>query len=87
MESNANKENVPIVSTGEWVASKFLLLIPIVNIIFLLVWAFNKSENKNKSNWAKATLIVYVLRVFIYILIILMFFSFFASLFSSAYYI
>ena len=87
MESNTNKENVPVVSTGEWVASKFLLLIPIVNIILLLGWAFNKSENKNKSNWAKATLIVYVLRVFIYILIILMFFSFFASLFSSAYYI
>ena len=87
MESNTNKENVSVVSTGEWVASKFLLLIPIVNIIFLLVWAFNKSENKNKSNWAKATLIVYVLRVFIYILIILMFFSFFASLFNSAYYI
>ena len=87
MESNTNKENVPVVSTGEWVASKFLLLIPIVNIIFLLVWAFNKSENKNKSNWAKATLIVYVLRIFIYILIILMFFSFFASLFNSAYYI
>ena len=87
MESNTNKENVPVVSTGEWVASKFLLLIPIVNIIFLLVWAFNKSENKNKSNWAKATLIVYVLRIFIYILIILMFFSFFTSLFNSAYYI
>ena len=87
MESNTNKENVPVVSTGEWVASKFLLLVPIVNIIFLLVWAFNKSENKNKSNWAKATLIVYVLRVFIYILIILMFFSFFTGLFNSAYYI
>jgi len=87
MESNTNKENVPVVSTGEWVASKFLLLIPLVNIIFLLVWAFNKSENKNKSNLAKATLIVYVLRVFIYILIILMFFSFFTSLFNSAYYI
>ena len=87
MESNTNKENVPVVSTGEWVASKFLLLVPIVNIIFLLVWAFNKSENKNKSNWAKATLIVYVLRLFIYILIILMFFSFFTSLFNSAYYI
>ena len=87
MESNTNKENVPVVSTGEWVASKFLLLIPILNIIFLLVWAFNKSENKNKSNWAKATLIVYVLRLFIYILIILMFFSFFTSLFNSAYYI
>ena len=87
MELDANKENEKVVSTGEWVSSKFILLIPMVNIIFLLVWAFNKSENKNKSNWAKATLIVYILRVFIYILIILMFFSFFTSLFNSAYYI
>ena len=87
MESDINKENAPIVSTGEWVASKFLLLIPVVNIIFLFIWAFNNSENKNKSNWAKATLIVYVLRVFIYIIIIIMFFSFFTSLFNSDYYV
>ena len=87
MESDANKEDAPIVSTGEWVASKFLLLIPVVNIIFLFIWAFNNSENKNKSNWAKATLIVYVLRVFIYIIIIIMFFSFFTSLFNSDYYV
>jgi len=87
MESDANKENDKIISTGEWVASKFLLLIPVVNIIFLFIWAFNKTENRNKSNWAKATLIIYVLRVFIYMLIILMFFSFFMSLFNSTYYI
>ena len=87
MESNMNKENDKVISTGEWVASKFLLFIPVVNIIFLFIWAFSKTENKNKSNWAKATLIVYVLRVFIYMLIILMFFSFFMSLFNSTYYI
>jgi fatty acid desaturase len=87
MELNTNKENDKVISTGEWVASKFLLLIPVVNIIFLFIWAFSKTENKNKSNWAKATLIVYVLKVFIYMLIILMFFSFFMSLFNSTYYI
>ena len=63
------------------------MFIPIVNIIMLFIWAFNNSENKNKSNWAKATLIVYVLRVFIYIIIIIMFFSFFSSLFNSDYYV
>mgnify|MGYP001202749524 CR=1 FL=1 len=87
MELDANKENEKVVSTGEWVASKFILLIPIVNIIFLFIWAFNKEENKNKSNWAKATLIVYILRIFIYAFIILMFFSFFMTLFNSSYYI
>jgi len=87
MELDVNKENEKVVSTGEWVASKFILLIPIVNIIFLFIWAFNKEENKNKSNWAKATLIVYILRIFIYAFIILMFFSFFMTLFNSSYYI
>lgn len=87
MELDTNKENDKVVSTGEWVASKFILLIPIVNIIFLFIWAFNKEENKNKSNWAKATLIVYILRIFIYAFIILMFFSFFMTLFNSSYYI
>ena len=87
MELDANKENEKVVSTGEWVASKFILLMPIVNIIFLFIWAFNKEENKNKSNWAKATLIVYILRIFIYAFIILMFFSFFMTLFNSSYYI
>ena len=87
MELDTNKENEKVVSTGEWVASKFILLIPIVNIIFLFIWAFNKEENKNKSNWAKATLIVYILRIFIYAFIILMFFSFFMTLFNSSYYI
>ena len=87
MELDVNKDNEKVVSTGEWVASKFILLIPIVNIIFLFIWAFNKEENKNKSNWAKATLIVYILRIFIYAFIILMFFSFFMTLFNSSYYI
>ena len=87
MELDVNKENEKVVSTGDWVASKFILLIPIVNIIFLFIWAFNKEENKNKSNWAKATLIVYILRIFIYAFIILMFFSFFMTLFNSSYYI
>lgn len=85
MESDTNRENAPIVSIGEWVASKFLLLIPVVNIVFLFIWAFNKTENKNKSNWAKATLIVYMIRVFIYMLIIIFFFSFFMSLFNPSY--
>ena len=59
MESDTNRENTPIVSTGEWVASKFLLLIPVVNIILLIIWSLSKSENQNKVNWARATLFIF----------------------------
>jgi len=79
MESNNNKSKV--VPVEEWLITKFLMLIPIINIILLLFWSFNKKENLNKANWAKATLIIYVVRLVFYIIIIFSFLSFFISLF------
>ena len=80
MESNNNKSKV--LPVEDWLVTKFLILIPILNIILLLFWAFNKKQNLNKSNWAKATLIVYVMKLGFYIIIIFSFLSFFISLFT-----
>ena len=80
MESNNNKSKV--LPVEDWLITKFLMLIPILNIILLLFWAFQKNQNYNKSNWAKATLIVYVIKLAFYIIIILCFLSFFISLFT-----
>lgn len=41
----------------KWVGTLFILAIPIVNIIFLLIWAFGK-ENPRK-NFSRGALIVY----------------------------
>ena len=80
MDTN-NKNNNSVITTGEWFITKVLMLIPIVNIILLIIWAFNKKENLNKANWAKATLIVYVLRISFLIIICSIFLSFFIELF------
>ncbi len=55
-----------VVSVGNWLLSIIVTSIPIVNIIFLAYWAFNKNTNKTKSNWAKATLLLFVIIIALY---------------------
>jgi len=81
MDAN-NKDNNRVLTIGEWLVTKFLMLIPIVNIILLIIWSFNTSENVNKSNWAKATLIVYLVRLGFITTIALSFLSFFINFFN-----
>ncbi len=45
------------VTLGEWLLSMVLMLIPCVNIVLMLVWAFGDKEKKSKSNFFKASLI------------------------------
>lgn len=42
---------------GDWIITLLLLIIPLVNIILLIIWAFGSGHNPNKSNFAKAYLI------------------------------
>ena len=77
-----NKNNNGIISTGDWLVTKILILIPGVNIILLIIWSLSNSENQNKVNWARATLFIYLIRVCFALIIILSFFSFFISLFN-----
>ena len=44
------------VSIGDWILTLIISMIPLVNIIMLLVWAFGSSTNPSKANWAKAYL-------------------------------
>lgn len=46
-----------ILTLKDWLITFLIMAIPIVNIIMLLLWAFENKVNENKSNWAKATLI------------------------------
>ena len=44
-------------SVTDWVITLFITYIPLVNIIMLLIWAFDSETPLNKKNWAKAKLI------------------------------
>tara|TARA_B000000475_G_C15654910_1_gene307321 strand:- start:129 stop:377 length:249 start_codon:yes stop_codon:yes gene_type:complete len=80
--STNNKDNNRVLTIGEWLVTKFLMLIPVINIILLIIWSFNTKENINKSNWAKATLIVYLIRLGFFTILILSFLSFFIAFFN-----
>ncbi len=48
----------PVITVGQWLIMFILLAIPIVNIVILILWASDSQSNPNRSNYAKATLII-----------------------------
>ena len=58
----------PVMSLGDWIITFIILAIPLVNIIMLFVWGFSSSTNPNKQNFAKATLIIYLVGIILFFL-------------------
>ena len=73
--------NAPI-STGEWIITLILMMIPCVNIIMLFVWAFGNC-NTNKKNFSRATLIITLVLIIVYIILLLVFGSVLTNLVKS----
>ena len=72
-----------IITTHEWIIINLIMLIPVVNVIMLFIWAFSDNTNLNKSNWAKASLIVWIVGFLFYFLMFLIFISFITSFFNN----
>jgi hypothetical protein len=71
-------KNQDTLTVGDWMIVLLLISIPIVNIIMLFVWALSSDTNETKSNFAKATLMWFVVIIILWVL-------FFASLASIFY--
>ena len=60
---NENKHSSHL-SISDWVLTIFLSSIPLVGLILLLIWAFgDNNQPTEKVNWAKATLIWYLIGI------------------------
>ncbi|MGM0588066.1 MAG: hypothetical protein ACQETE_06620 [Bacteroidota bacterium] len=66
---------VPVLSVKEWFITFIITAIPIVNLVMLFVWGFGDEANPNKANWAKASLLMMVAMVGLYIIVALVFFG------------
>ena len=53
-------DNAPVMTTGQWVLTMIVFMIPLVNIIMLFVWAFVRG-NPNRANFCKALLLIYLI--------------------------
>ena len=51
------------------------MMIPLVNIVMMLVWAFGSNTNPNKANYFKATLILFAIVMVIYLVLAVVFFG------------
>jgi len=56
-------------SVGDWVLTLMLTAIPLIYIIMLFVWVFNKNTHPSKVNFAKANLIMIALVIGIFAVI------------------
>lgn len=59
------------ISFSKWLLSMILYSIPVVNIIYILIVIF-KTNNETEKNWAKASLLVCVIRSALFMLLIVM---------------
>lgn len=68
------KAKSDVISVKEWVINLIIMCIPIVNIVFLILWGFSQKDiNETKKNWAKASLILmiigFILTIFLYAIV------------------
>lgn len=71
------------VSVGDWVITILIASLPLIGLIMLFVWAFGDAANPSKKNWAIATLIWFAIGIVLFIILIVMFWAFFAAMFSG----
>ena len=43
---------------GDWIITKIILVIPLVNLIMLFVWAFSSDTHPSKKTFCQSTLII-----------------------------
>ena len=74
-QNQIGHQQAPVVSVKEWLLTNLILIIPLVNIVMMLVWAFNSNTNPNKANYFKAALILFAIVMVIYLVLAVVFFG------------
>ncbi|AQQ55135.1 hypothetical protein B0X71_14295 [Planococcus lenghuensis] len=58
-----------VVLLRDWVVALILMAIPVVGFIMILVWSFSAGTNVNLRNFARASLIVVSIVLFLYVIL------------------
>lgn len=72
-QNQIGHQQAPIVSVKEWLITNLIMMIPLVNIVMMLVWAFGSNTNPNKANYFKAALILFAIVMAIYLVLVVVF--------------
>ena len=58
-----------VMTVGGWMGTFLLLMIPLVNFILVLVWAFGGGTNRNRQNFVRAYILLFIIFALIWILL------------------
>ena len=74
-QNQIGHQQAPVVSVKEWLITNLIMMIPLVNIVMMLVWAFGSNTNPNKANYFKAALILFAIVMVIYLVLAVVIFG------------
>ena len=74
-QNQIGHQQAPVVSVKEWLLTNLILMIPLVNIVMMLVWAFSSNTNPNKANYFKAALTLFAIVMAIYLVLAVVIFG------------
>jgi len=66
-------ENNRTLDAKEWAITIFISSLPLAGFIMLLVWAFSDNTNIHKKNWAKGSLIIWLIGLLIFFAFLFLF--------------
>lgn len=58
---------------GDWILTLIILAIPIVGFVMLFVWGFSSDTHPSKQNFCRASLILYVIAIVIFVFFMMTF--------------
>jgi len=70
-------------TTNKWLGVLLLLTIPLVNIYFIIYWAFIQKISQTRRNFARAIILWAIMAALIIVLIIIIFHPNFEKLFNA----
>ncbi|HHK5991275.1 TPA: hypothetical protein ACQWFD_001812 [Neisseria subflava] len=74
-QNQIGHQQAPVVSVKEWLLTNLIMMIPLVNLIMMLLWAFSSNTNPNKANYFKAALILFAIVMAIYLVLAVVIFG------------
>ena len=74
-QNQIGHQQAPVVSVKEWLLTNLIMMIPLVNLIMMLLWAFSSNTNPNKANYFKAALILFAILMAIYLVLAVVIFG------------
>lgn len=54
-------QHADVVSVKEWLITHIIFVVPVVNIVMALIWAFGRDTNPSKANYSKAILMLWLI--------------------------